>query len=95
MKLNNRLKKERKFHNEAFSNNSRKATSKYYQAANSSKAFYYELIRKDVIGKKVLEYGCGPGSAAFELARGGASVTAIDISNVAIDLTRKKAAEDG
>lgn len=95
MKDEPRLKSEKDFHNEAFSGDTRKAVKKYYRSAGNSKFFYHELINKNVKGKRVLEYGCGPGSASFELAGNGASVTAIDISEVAIDLTRKQAAEEG
>ncbi|HJO22064.1 MAG: class I SAM-dependent methyltransferase [Myxococcota bacterium] len=40
-------------------------------------------------GKKVLEIGCGSGSASCLLARGGAEVTAIDLISQALALTRK------
>ncbi|MEX0779656.1 MAG: class I SAM-dependent methyltransferase [Balneolales bacterium] len=90
-----RLKSEKDFHNEAFSGDTRKSAKKYYQSANNSKSFYHSLISKGVEGKKILEYGCGPGSAAFDLARKGALVTAIDISEVAINLTQKQAAAEG
>lgn len=95
MNTEERLEREKQFHNETFSSDSRKAAKKYYASANLSKEFYRELISKNVQGKKVLEYGCGPGSAAFDLAKMGAEVFAIDISDVAIKQTNEQAKREG
>lgn len=40
-------------------------------------------------GKEVLEVGCGIGTDLVRFARGGASVTGVDLSQTAIDLARK------
>ncbi|MEU5938807.1 class I SAM-dependent methyltransferase [Micromonospora sp. NPDC047548] len=48
-----------------------------------------------VKGPKVLDIGCGAGDLAIALARRGDQVTAIDISRVAIDMARAKAAGEG
>ena len=48
-----------------------------------------------VKGPKVLDLGCGSGDLAIELARRGFEVTGIDISAVAIDQARAKAAAEG
>lgn len=90
-----RLQKERNFHNEAFSSGTRKVAKKYYKSAERSKAYYRSLLMKNIRGKKVLEYGCGPGSAAFELAKAGADVTGIDISDVAIQQSKERAKREG
>tara|TARA_R110000868_G_scaffold259361_9_gene517454 strand:- start:58929 stop:59657 length:729 start_codon:yes stop_codon:yes gene_type:complete len=95
MNTEERLKREKEFHNETFSTNSRKAASKYYKSAGSSLDFYKNTICNNIQGKKVLEYGCGPGSASFDLARLGAEVYAIDISDVAIEQTKAKALSEG
>lgn len=91
---NDRLEREKDFHNEAFSSEKRQTTKKYYSTTALSKEFYRTLTQNNVKGKKILEYGCGPGSQAFTLAALGADVSAIDISDVAIDLVKKKAAEE-
>lgn len=89
-----RLEREKTFHNEAFATEKRKKVKKYYSTTALSKEFYRILTQRNVSGEKVLEYGCGPGSQAFSLASLGGSVTAIDISDVAIDLAKKKAEEE-
>jgi SAM-dependent methyltransferase len=43
-------------------------------------------------GAEVLEYGCGTGSYAFELAENGASVVGIDIAPAAIEIATERAA---
>ena len=48
-----------------------------------------------VKGPKVLDIGCGGGDLAIALARRGHHVTAVDISRVAIDQARAKAAGEG
>lgn len=40
-------------------------------------------------GKSVLEIGCGSGAASVILARAGARVTAIDLTQAAVDMTTK------
>ena len=54
------------------------------------RAFSFYLLG-DVAGKKVLDYGCGDGDNAIFLAKKGAEVVAIDISNEAVSLTKAKA----
>jgi SAM-dependent methyltransferase len=53
------------------------------------------VLEDGVRGPKVLDVGCGTGDLAIALARRGYQVTAIDISRVAIDTARAKAAGEG
>ena len=55
----------------------------------------YEAFLGDVKGARVLDIGCGPGFFACELARRGARVTALDISEGMLEKTKKRAAAAG
>ena len=90
-----RLDREKEFHNEAFSSGKREKTKKYYRTTLESKQFYRDIVSEGVKGKKILEYGCGPGSQAFTLAERGAEVDAIDISDVAIEQASEQAEKLG
>lgn len=54
---------------------------------------YWEFDRFK--GKNVLDIGCGPGWLTTQYARGGANVTAIDLTDAAVELTRKHLAYRG
>lgn len=90
-----RQQRERDFHNQSFAEGQRARTSRFYAVHRASQAAYNREIHERSEGNDVLEYGCGRGSAAFDLAAAGARVTGIDISDVAIDLAKERAAEHG
>jgi SAM-dependent methyltransferase len=87
-----RYQREADFHDHAFATHSRAQVQRFYSITGSSRRLYRELITRACAGRHVLEYGCGPGSYAFELARRGAHVIGVDISPVAIELAAKSAA---
>jgi SAM-dependent methyltransferase len=90
-----RLEREREFHDRVFADETRAPVRRFYTVTESLRDWYaHELaIRAD--GAHVLEYGCGPGSQAYHLARHGARVTGIDISPVAIDMAREQGEREG
>jgi SAM-dependent methyltransferase len=89
--MDGRKLNEKEFHNKAFQAQTRKGLSRFYAVAGESRRCYQDLLLSLCRGKKVLEYGCGPGSRSFVLARNGARVTGIDISDVAIGQAKKRA----
>lgn len=76
--------RERDFHDRRFATTSDRRTAKYYAVESGVDSYRHRLEAEVAAGCRVLEYGCGTGSAAFDLARSGADVTAIDVSAVAI-----------
>lgn len=53
------------------------------------------VLEKGLKGPKVLDIGCGAGDLAIAVARRGYDVTAVDISPVAIEMARVRAAREG
>jgi SAM-dependent methyltransferase len=49
----------------------------------------------DLRGRRVVEYGCGLGDLTMHLARGGAHVTAVDLSPRSIEYVRRRAHDGG
>lgn len=92
---NSRKEREKLFHNQAFLEGTRERTAKFYSSLTGSRAFFAMKIRAYGAGKRVLEYGCGPGSLALYLAANSAHVTGIDISEVAIVRAKERANEAG
>ncbi len=93
--MSSRIEKEKEFHNVTFAEHTRTATDRFYSITESSAKMYHDLINRYGADKKVLEYGCGADSNAIGLARLGAKITGIDISEVAIEESRKLAEEEG
>jgi ubiquinone/menaquinone biosynthesis C-methylase UbiE len=86
-----RKDREQQFHDIAFSQNTREKTGKFYSITKSSRDFYCDFLSRNCYNKKVLEYGCGPGSFSFHLTEKGARVTGIDISPMAIRQAMERA----
>lgn len=93
--MESRKYKEQEFFNKSFGGYKRKSVSKFYSVAQSSRESYRRFLIAECEGKKVLEYGCGPGSSVVFLAKNGAQVIGIDISEVAIEQAKTKAIEEG
>lgn len=94
--MSDRFERERDFHNNSFGEDRgkrEKIVGKFY-SVSSCFVFYRSKLEESVEGLSVLEYGCRPGSCAFLLARKGAKVTGIDISDVAIAQAKEKATRE-
>ena len=93
-----RLEDEQKFHNEIFETQKRTAeVGRFYKINGAIHKAYESFIFKDPEGKVYLEYGCGmdKGGRSVRLAKKGAKVHGIDISDYAIDFLTKEAEEEG
>ena len=51
-------------------------------------------LPEDLTGRRVLDAGCGTGALAFEAARRGARVIAIDVSAGLVDIARERCPDD-
>jgi ubiquinone/menaquinone biosynthesis C-methylase UbiE len=56
---------------------------------------YELLLREGIEGKQVLDYACGLGKWSVHLAQLGASVSGFDLSGVAIERAKERAAYNG
>jgi ubiquinone/menaquinone biosynthesis C-methylase UbiE len=81
------------FFDKEYTEGSRKAVGKIYSIIRNRRLSYEATIYDDVAGKRVLEYGCGTGSHSMEMARMGAEVVGIDISEQGIRVATERAAE--
>jgi SAM-dependent methyltransferase len=96
MMVDERKTREQEFHDARFGKGGpRGGTGAFYRITGESHGRHRALVYEGCAGKRVLEYGCGPGSQSFELARRGAHVTGIDISPVAIEIAREQARAEG
>ena len=84
--MDQRAVREAVYHDHRFSDPSvRSGAGRFYRIASTIQGRYRVLILDAAPqGLRALEYGCGTGSSAFELASAGASVCGIDISRAAI-----------
>lgn len=92
-RLDDRIEREREFHNSRFSEENRDAQGKYYAAIkDGSQAFDRRLMELST-NADVLEYGCGSYPMAHKVAGVASAVTGIDISDVAVVMGEKKSSE--
>ncbi|HEV8039176.1 MAG TPA: class I SAM-dependent methyltransferase [Bryobacteraceae bacterium] len=66
-----------------------------YERRRLYSAIMQALLAEPVVGRAVLDYGCGTGDWGLMLAAEGASVTFLDLSPVAIQVTERRAAAGG
>lgn len=71
------------------------SNKKFYSITRRSRNFINNWLLARCRGKKILDYGCGNGEISIFLAKNGAKVIGIDISNISIENAKKKAIEEG
>lgn len=94
--IEKRLEDEQKFHNEIFESDKRsEEVGRFYAITDRIHKDYEKAIFDEPDGKVVLEYGCGmaKGNRVVRLAKKGAEVHGIDISDFAIAHLTKEAQE--
>ncbi len=91
--MQDRIQREKDFHNTRFEKETRESLDKYYSVNSIINKDYQKLLFEESKGKRVLEYGCGLGSHSFELAEIGKEIHAIDISEIAIEKSKKLSSE--
>lgn len=89
--MERRYQREQEIHNKFYSEGTREVVEKFYTVVRSSRRFYEDFLQSHCTNKHVLEYGCGSYGYLFSLVRRGATVTGIDISDVAIEQARQRA----
>jgi len=95
--IEQRLEDEQKFHNEIFESDKRSSEVGRFYAINDAIHDAYEgYIFNSPKDKVYLEYGCGmaKGGRSVRLAKQGAKVHGIDISDYAIEFLSKEAEEE-
>ena len=90
-----RKESERQFHDTCFQHEARTSVDKYYAGTRASVRHFRAAVAAHCEGRRLLEYGCGPEPHALAIARQAASITGIDISPVAIERARERAAQEG
>lgn len=90
-----RLERERAFHDDRYTDESRLDAQKYYSVTRASHLRFEHLLDRLAPGQRALEIGCGVNATAWGLARRGVRVTAIDLSPVAVEEFSKRAADEG
>jgi SAM-dependent methyltransferase len=92
-----RIAREKRLQDERFTaaDGSRGGTGGAYAIVGASHGYFTRRIKSDAPGKRLLELGCGLGDNVLDFARCGGRVTGIDLSHVAVENARARAAELG
>jgi SAM-dependent methyltransferase len=76
-------------------NDGSRGVERFYAITDTSHSYFKNRITELARGKHALEFGCGNGANALELCRTAKAVSGIDISDVAVDIGTRHAAEAG
>jgi SAM-dependent methyltransferase len=89
------IEREREYHNQRFTEETRDAQEKYYFAIQDCDAEYERRLTRLAKDAVILDYGCGVGDWALKLAPQAREVQGIDISDVAIAQASERASALG
>ena len=85
MDLSEINRREKEFHNELLTLNKKRFENKFYKAAYNLYEDFFDVLKKKIRFKDVLEYGCGTGNFAEQVSNfKPKKLVAIDISEEAI-----------
>lgn len=87
--------REQTFHDEAFSDGTRRHVEKFYAVARDSFVFYKASLQSRCAGKDILEYGCGADGYSLTFGIAAASLTGVDLSPVAVGIAKQKVDTNG
>jgi len=93
--MQDRLEKEKMFHNEAFAKGIRKPLDAYYTIFERIRRDFREKLDACAPGQDVLECGCGVNSYAYDLALHVNRLCGIDISDEAVHQSAARAKKLG
>lgn len=55
----------------------------------------YKILEREVLGKTVLDYGCGHGMHSVSIARFGGKVTGVDLSEESLKIAKSRTEKEG
>jgi SAM-dependent methyltransferase len=95
--MNDRIARERAFHDTRFADeHGARPADRFYVVNRASNTYFQRIIDAAPPGARMLETGCGDGAyAALHATSRGLSVTAVDVSAVAIERARAEAERRG
>jgi len=86
--------REKKFHNQRFTEDKRKILSSVYDFAKASKALFNDIVTNINPENNILEIGCGTNTISKKIINMGANITIIDISEKAIEIAEEQFREE-
>ena len=83
--------REKKFHNELISAGNQRSENKFYKALYNLYEDFFDHLKNNIKDKNVLDFGCGTGGYVEKAINFDPSnITAIDISEKAIEIARNR-----
>ena len=93
--MDDRLERERTFHDHRFDEGHRAKADRFYRINRRARSHYEGSVLSTPPGSATLELGCGVMTSAFDLANKGVQTSAIDISPATIENAKIEAEERG